>query len=80
MIILCFLAVIGALCLLSTAAMIVCVIVSEKSAERKSTRKTAANTCVLTDERCIFTVDKGTCKGCPVTEEAENGTSSFNRP
>lgn len=35
---------------------------------------------VLTGENCIFTVGKGTCNGCPIAEEAENGTSSFNRP
>lgn len=80
MIILYILAVIGALCLLSTAAMIVCVIISEKSAEEKSIKRTAANICVLTGENCIFTVDKGSCNDCPIAEEAENGTSSFNRP
>lgn len=66
MIIIYLLAVVGALCLLSTAAMIVGVIIPEKIFERKIARKTAA-------------VDKGTCKGCPKTEEAENDTSSFNR-
>lgn len=80
MIILYILAAIGALCLLSTVAMIVCVIISEKSVERKRIAKTAANICVLTGENCIFTVGKGTCNGCPIAEEAENGTSSFNRP
>lgn len=81
MIILYILAVIGALCLLSTAAMIVCVIISEKKVlNKKSIKRTAADICVLTGENCIFTVDKGSCNDCPIAEEAKNGTSSFNRP
>lgn len=65
------LAVIGAISLLGVVAMVfLLTICSMDDPDEKETHEKQW-ICALTNEHCIFTVERGTCNGCPILEEAE---------
>ncbi|PLT76247.1 hypothetical protein CDL24_11225 [Mediterraneibacter gnavus] len=70
MVIIYFLAIFGAFCLLGIVGMMIAFLWAEYFSEDREP-KTKTYTCALTGENCIYTTDKGTCEGCPVLEEAE---------
>lgn len=71
MIIIYILAVIGAISLLRVVAMVfLLTICSMDDPDEKETHEKQW-ICALTNEHCIFTVERGTCNGCPILEEAE---------
>lgn len=71
MIIIYILAVIGAISLLGVVAMVfLLTICSMDDPDEKETHEKQW-ICALTNEHCIFTVERGTCNGFPILEEAE---------
>lgn len=64
------LAVIGAIFLLGIAGLLFAFSWAEHFSEDEEP-KTKTYTCALTGENCIYTIDKGTCEGCPILEEVE---------
>lgn len=71
MIIIYILAVIGAISLLGVVSMVfLLTICSMDDPDKKETHEKQW-ICALTNENCIFTVERGTCNGCPILEEAE---------
>lgn len=71
MIIIYILAVIGAISLLGVVSMVfLLTICSMDDPDEKETHEKQW-ICALTNEHCIFTVERGTCNGCPILEEAE---------
>lgn len=64
---------IGALTVLSIAWVIVIIAMDahrEKKKEKEETKEKQP-ICALTDENCIFVMERGTCTGCPIAEKAE---------
>lgn len=63
---------IGVLTVLSIAWVIV-IIAMDAHREKKKKEGTEEKQpiCALTDENCIFVVERETCTGCPIAEEAE---------
>lgn len=59
------LAAIGAICLLGIIGLVIIFVATPVNGEERT------GICALTDEPCIYTIDKGTCEGCPIAEEAE---------
>lgn len=66
MIIIYILAVVGGISVLGTAFLVVGIFL-----EFKRDAEEPEITCALTGEHCIFTVERDTCIGCPIAEEAE---------
>lgn len=65
-----FLAVIGGLCVLGMSILAVGIFLEFKRDAEKDAEEPEI-TCALTGEHCIFTVERSTCIGCPIAEEAE---------
>ena len=70
MVIVYFLAVIGGICVLGMAFLAIAFFLEFKRDAGKDTEEPEI-TCALTGEHCIFTVERSTCTGCPIAEEAE---------
>lgn len=70
MVIIYFLAVIGGLCVLGMSILAVGIFLEFKRDAGKDAEELEI-TCALTGEHCIFTVERSTCIGCPIAEEAE---------
>lgn len=70
MVIIYILAVIGGICVLGVIGMVIMFVATAPLAD-ESAEDEPEITCTLTNERCIYTVQRETCNGCPVLEEAE---------
>lgn len=70
MVIIYFLAVIGGICVLGMAFLAIGIFLEFKRDAGQDTEEPEI-TCALTGEHCIFNVERGTCIGCPIAEEAE---------
>lgn len=70
MVIIYILAVIGGLSVLGIAFLALLIFIDLKADKRKDDEEPEI-TCALTGEHCIFTVERNTCIGCPIAEEAE---------
>ena len=70
MIIIYILAIIGGLCVLGMTFLALAIFLDCKSDAGKDAEEPEI-TCALTGGHCIFTVERSTCIGCPIAEEAE---------
>lgn len=70
MVIIYFLAVIGGICVLGMAFLAIGIFLEFKRDAGQDAEEPKI-TCALTGEHCIFTVERSTCIGCPIAEEAE---------
>lgn len=66
MVIIYILAVIGGICVLGVIGLVIMFLITPTEPEDDT-----EITCALTGEHCIFTSQRETCNGCPVSEEAE---------
>lgn len=71
MIIIYILAVVGGICVLGTVFLVVGIFLEFKRDAEEPDAEEPEITCALTGEHCIFTVERDTCIGCPIAEEAE---------
>lgn len=70
MIIIYILAGIGGLCVLGVVILTIFIFLEGRTVGETDAEEPEI-TCALTGEHCIFTVERSTCIGCPIAEEAE---------
>lgn len=70
MVIIYILAIIGGICVLGMVLLALVIFMDCKRGTEKDIEEPEI-TCALTGEHCIFTVERSTCIGCPIAEEAE---------
>lgn len=70
MVVIYFLAIFGAFCLLGIVGMMIAFLWAEHFSEDEEP-KSKTYTCIITGENCIFTNGRQDCNGCPIAEEAE---------
>lgn len=73
MVIIYILAIIGAISLFGVVAMAFLLAISSMDDPGSKETHEKQWLCLLTNERCIFTVERDTCNGCPILKERENG-------
>lgn len=63
-------AIIGMICVFSSAIFIIAILVSERHEKHTiKDHQMKTYTCAITDEPCMFSSEKASCVGCPIAEK-----------